>query len=133
MSNVDKKLSEIFDVDYVEQPATGTSIATMKTESILSSPDAQETYVKQTILAMMAKGQSAIEELHAIARESEKSRDFEVLFNGMKSITELGEKLLETGKAKNEEKPQGNTTVNQTAVFVGTAAELAKLINDSKS
>lgn len=141
MNNTEKKLSEIFDVDYVETNKTEGTVVLPPTENVAKADVAkqEEEFVKKTILQMMIKGQSALEELHSIARDSEKSRDFEVMFNGFKTVAELGQQLLDTGKKEEAPAQQSPQTVNQTAVFVGSTAELAKMIsglpqqNDSES
>lgn len=125
----DKKLSEIFNVEPT--PVVSNSITEVKVDAISKDKEIEVKFVKQTMIEMIEKGKDAVDELRQVARDSEKSRDYEVLFNGIKSVTEIAERLVkvdEVTKPQEKEKPQ---SVNQTAVFVGSTAELAKLFKQS--
>lgn len=133
MSNTDKKLSELFDIDQVPQ---SNSLAVIEGSAIQAYTDEQDKrvkYVKDTMVSLIEKGKASIEELHMIARESEKSRDFEVMFNGMKAITDIAEKLIELEVQKKAEKDGGKEkTVHNTQnnVFVGTTEELHNFLKN---
>ena len=123
-------LSKIFDME----PVADLPIDEIKTNAIVSTTntqDEQKEYVKKTMIDMIEKGKNAIIELQMVARASEKSRDYEVLFNGLKSVTEISEKLLsaEVSREKVEEKTVNNTQQN---IFVGSTAELSKILKQQK-
>lgn len=130
VSNMNGSLSKIFDME----PVADLPIDEIKTNAIVSTTntqDEQKEYVKKTMIDMIEKGKNAIIELQMVARASEKSRDYEVLFNGLKSVTEISEKLLsaEVSKEKVEEKTVNNTQQN---IFVGSTAELSKILKQQK-
>ena len=130
VSNMNGSLSKIFDME----PVADLPIDEIKTNAIVSATntqDEQKEYVKKTMIDMIEKGKNAIIELQMVARASEKSRDYEVLFNGLKSVTEISEKLLsaEVSKEKAEEKTVNNTQQN---IFVGSTAELSKILKQQK-
>lgn len=130
MSNIDKKLSMIFDIEPLPE---SSNIVQAKEVAITEEKSREIEYVKRTMVQMMEKGKTAIEELHAVARDSEKSRDFEVLFSGIKTVTEIGEKLIQSDAAQKEKQNPQQVTNNQTAVFVGSTAELSKLFKKETS
>jgi hypothetical protein len=130
VSNMSGSLSKIFDME----PVVDLPIDEIKTNAIVANTntqDEQKEYVKKTMIDMIEKGKNAIIELQMVARASEKSRDYEVLFNGLKSVTEISEKLLsaEVTREKVEEKTVNNTQQN---IFVGSTAELSKILKQQK-
>ena len=94
---------------------------------------------RETYLDLMDKGQSAMDMMMEVARESEHPRAYEVLSGMMKNIADITDKLMDLNKKEKELKkenlpvPQqqgaaptgGNTTNN---VFVGTTEELQRLL-----
>ncbi|UTS52171.1 hypothetical protein [Synechococcus phage BUCT-ZZ01] len=134
MSNTDKKLSELFDIEQVPQTNSLAVIEGSAIQAYTDEDDKKVKYVKDTMVALVEKGKAAIEELHLIARDSEKSRDFEVMFNGMKAITEISEKLIELDGVKKADKGAvAAKTVHNTQnnVFVGTTEELHEFLKNS--
>jgi hypothetical protein len=79
---------------------------------------------------LVEKGQEAINGILELAQESEMPRAYEVAGQLIKNTSEIAEKLMALHKLKKdveEEKQNGPTTVNN-ALFVGSTAELAKLL-----
>jgi hypothetical protein len=94
---------------------------------------------RETYLDLMDKGQSAMDMMMEVARESEHPRAYEVLSGMMKNIADITDKLMDLNKKEKELKKEnlpvphqqgpapigGNTTNN---VFVGTTEELQRLL-----
>jgi hypothetical protein len=70
-----------------------------------------------------------------VARSSEHPRAYEVLSNLIKNMADVNDKLMDLNKKrkdmdkKEEQKQIGNTTNN---LFVGTTADLQKLLKDDE-
>ena len=97
-------------------------------------------YTRGNLYSIIEKGQEAIDGILELAQESEMPRAYEVAGQLIKSVSDATDKLMDLQKKLkdvNEESQQkGPNTVNN-ALFVGSTAELAKLIktglpNDNK-
>jgi len=88
-------------------------------------------YTRGNLYSIIEKGQEAIDGILEIAQESEMPRAYEVAGQLIKSVSDATDKLIDLQKKLkdvNEEKvSKGPSTVNN-ALFVGSTADLAKLI-----
>jgi hypothetical protein len=87
-------------------------------------------YARGNLYSLVEKGQEAINGILELAQESEMPRAYEVAGQLIKNTSEIAEKLMALHKIKKdveEETTKGPTTVNN-ALFVGSTAELAKLL-----
>ena len=88
-------------------------------------------YTRGNLYSIIEKGQEAIDGILEIAQESEMPRAYEVAGQLIKSVSDPTDKLSDLQKKLkdvNEEKvAKGPSTVNN-ALFVGSTADLAKLI-----
>ena len=88
-------------------------------------------YTRGNLYSIIEKGQEAINGILELAQESEMPRAYEVAGQLIKSVSDATDKLMDLQKKLkdvNEEKEsKGPTTVNN-AVFVGSTAELQKLL-----
>ena len=93
-------------------------------------------YTRGNLYSIIEKGQEAINGILELAQESEMPRAYEVAGQLIKSVSDATDKLMDLQKKLkdvNEEKEsKGPTTVNN-ALFVGSTADLAKLIKGEKS
>ena len=88
-------------------------------------------YTRGNLYSNIEKGQEAIDGILELAQESDMPRAYEVAGQLIKSVSDATDKLMDLQKKLkdvNEESQQkGPNTVNN-ALFVGSTAELAKLI-----
>ena len=88
-------------------------------------------YTRGQLYSIIEKGQEAINGILELAQESEMPRAYEVAGQLIKSVSDATDKLIDLQKKLkdvNEEKvAKGPSTVNN-ALFVGSTADLAKLI-----
>tara|TARA_R100000329_G_C7429910_1_gene151113 strand:- start:29 stop:460 length:432 start_codon:yes stop_codon:yes gene_type:complete len=88
-------------------------------------------YTRGNLYSIIEKGQEAINGILELAQESEMPRAYEVAGQLIKSVSDATDKLIDLQKKLkdvNEEKvSKGPSTVNN-ALFVGSTADLAKLI-----
>tara|TARA_Y100000361_G_scaffold138507_1_gene140755 strand:+ start:138 stop:530 length:393 start_codon:yes stop_codon:yes gene_type:complete len=88
-------------------------------------------YTRGNLYSIIEKGQEAINGILELAQESEMPRAYEVAGQLIKSVADATDKLMDLQKKLkdvNEEKEsKGPTTVNN-ALFVGSTAELQKLL-----
>lgn len=131
---INKKLSEIFDVEPIEleKPKTSTEIVEIQSENVVEQ-DAE--LARENIKDLVNKGNRAIEELAIVARDSQHPRAYEVMAGMLKNLADMNKDLLEIHKQKQEltgEKNSGKDVNIDKAVFVGSTAELMKLIKNNK-
>lgn len=134
MNKINKKLSEIFDVEPIilDQPKQSTEIVEIKSENVVEQ-DAQ--LARENIKDLVNKGNRAIEELAVVARDSQHPRAYEVMAGMLKNLADMNKDLLQIHKQKQEimGETNSNKDVNiDKAVFVGSTAELMKLIKNNK-
>ncbi len=87
-------------------------------------------YTRGNLYSLIEKGQEAINGILELAQESEMPRAYEVAGQLIKNVADATDKLMDLQKKLKdveEENQKGPTTVNN-ALFVGSTAELAKLL-----
>ena len=92
--------------------------------------DIDYNYARENYYNLIERNQDAIEEMLEIAKQSEHPRAFEVVGQLIKSGLDANKELMGVHKTKKElsiEKTNSTTNVNN-AVFVGSTAELQKLL-----
>ena len=88
-------------------------------------------YTRGNLYSIIEKGQEAINGILEIAQESEMPRAYEVAGQLIKSVSDATDKLLDLQqklKDVNEEKEKKGPNNVTNALFVGSTADLAKLI-----
>ena len=90
-------------------------------------------YTRGNLYSIIEKGQEAINGILELAQDSEMPRAYEVAGQLIKSVSDATDKLMDLQKKLKdveEDTPQkGPNTVNN-ALFVGSTAELAKLLKN---
>ena len=90
-------------------------------------------YTRGQLYSIIEKGQEAINGILELASESEMPRAYEVAGQLIKNVADATDKLLDLQKklkdVEAEEKIKGPSTVNN-ALFVGSTADLAKMLKD---
>ena len=92
--------------------------------------DIDYNYARENYYNLIERNQDAIEEMLEIAKQSEHPRAFEVVGQLIKSGLDANKELMGLHKTKKElsiEKGGSTTNVNN-AVFVGSTADLQKLL-----
>ena len=90
-------------------------------------------YTRANLYSIIEKGQEAINGIMEVAGESASPRAYEVAGQLIKSVADTTDKLMDLQKklkdVEEEKKSSGPSTVNN-ALFVGSTAELAKMLKD---
>lgn len=128
MSLVDKNLSEIFNVESTEV----TPVIKSEVSSVDNTADPTEdfSFARKNIKNLIQKGDVAIDNLLQVASASEHPRAYEVAAGLIKTMADLNKDLLDIHKKKNDltGETSSQKTVIDKAVFVGSTADLVKLI-----
>lgn len=91
-------------------------------------------YARQQLYTLIEKGQEAVTGALELAQEGGSARCYEVAINGVKSMSEVAEKLMDLQKkVKDLDEVTVNnsqTNVTNNSVFVGSTTELQKMIKE---
>ena len=129
------KLNDAFNVDgeVVSIDNSNTIEKIEKIEKISTNVDDVKKdyeYTRGNLYSLIEKGQEAINGILELAQESEMPRAYEVAGQLIKSVSDATDKLMDLQKKfkdLGEDNQKGPTNVTN-ALFVGSTADLAKLI-----
>ena len=125
-------LDDAFNVETEIVSAEKESIeVAKKLERQKSDVDKDYEYTRGNLYSIIEKGQEAINGILELAQESEMPRAYEVAGQLIKNVADATDKLMELQKklkdVEEEKQSKGPSTVNN-ALFVGSTAELSKLL-----
>jgi predicted nucleic acid-binding Zn-ribbon protein len=136
MNDLNKNLSDIFDVNPIEEvkqeklPVVSTKYNKPDIESDLTDAYQQS---KENLQGIIDQGHEAMEEILNIAKAGQHPRAFEVYGTLLKNMVDANKELLNIQKQMREmdkKKETNNTTIDK-AIFVGSTADLGKLLKDN--
>ena len=135
MKNLNEKLSKALDIEPIEfevvEPEPKTEIV-----AVSNSVDDDAEFARCNIRTLIEKGNKAMDELLLVANASEHPRAYEVAAGLIKNLADLNKDLLEIQKRRKDLSPQEAASVKNVnvdkAVFVGSTAELVKLLKTNK-
>lgn len=123
---VDEKLGTVLDI----APTVVTKRDTIVIENTTVEDDYE--YARKNLRGLIDNGKDVMENLSFLAKEGESPRTYEVLGQLIKTLAETNKDLLDLAKKKKDiqqEKGQQEQPTHVTnALFVGSTAELQKLI-----
>jgi predicted house-cleaning noncanonical NTP pyrophosphatase (MazG superfamily) len=129
---IDDSLSEVFDVqtlpktEVITQDGEIISTANQKIESDYDT-------TRNNLRVLLQQGQEALQKSLDVAMQSEHPRAVEVVGNLMKQLAEVNQQLMDLHQQKQKlDEPskaeKAKQVTNNNAIFVGSTAELNKLI-----
>jgi hypothetical protein len=137
---VDIKLDGLFDLEV--EDGSFIEVATTDSDVVESNPkergtDTEEDYTKSrdNYYKLIAQGNDAMEYVLDVAKQTDKARDFEVFGQLLKQTSEINKELIDLQIRMENLKAierTGNPTNVTNALFVGSTAELQKLIKGNK-
>ena len=131
-----KKFDNLNDTFNVESEIVSANESTPieKIEKIASAVDDVKKdyeYTRGNLYSLIEKGQEAINGILELAQESEMPRAYEVAGQLIKNVADATDKLMDLQKklrdVEEEKQSKGPTNVTN-ALFVGSTADLAKLL-----
>ena len=138
MSDKFEKLDDTFDVTPIKSEKIDTKIERVeKINSSMEDIHKDYEYTRGNLYSIIEKGQEAINGILELAQETEMPRAYEVAGQLIKNVSDATDKLLDLQKklkdVTKEEESKGPTNVTNNALFIGSTAELQKLIKSNKS
>lgn len=137
MKKLNDNLSEIFDVtplEFPEEPKKSEVPVVIEHDN--SDAETDFGYARQNIKELIRKSDDAIQGILKVADASEHPRAYEVAATLIKTVADLNKDLLDIQKKRKELTGESSKQTNQTnidkAVFVGSTAELIKMIKNKE-
>ncbi len=130
---VDEKLNDIFEIVPAQEVVTNQ--VTVVTENETVEDDYE--YARKNLRTLIDNGKDVMENLTFLAKEGESPRAYEVIGQMIKTLADTNKDLLNLAKQRKElqqkkdEETQSPTHVTN-ALFVGSTAELQKLLNNKQ-
>ena len=131
-------LNEAFDVssEIVSSEPEQVKPVQKEVDAIKSDTRKDYEYTRGNLYSLIEKGQEAVNGILELAQETEQARAYEVAGQLIKSVADATDKLLDLQKklkdVEEESSSKGPTNVTN-ALFVGSTADLAKLLKQNKS
>lgn len=122
-----KDLNEVLNIEDAVEVIKPTS------SSDEEEIDREYLYTKSNLHTVIDRGTEALEEMLMIAKQSEQPRAFEVVSGLIKTIADANKDLLELkNKQKTLKGEKAAARVTNNALFVGSTAELQKMLKDAR-
>lgn len=119
------KMGEILDIEPMKQEVLAPDNSNKDVEDDYD-------YARRNLRDLIDSGMGDLDRVMEIARQSESPRAFEVATNLLKTLTDTNKDLLELAKKKKDltQEKEKVQTVTNNALFVGSTADLQKLIQN---
>ena len=130
-------ISDILDITPIDVTVEGEKLPTTykapKEDDDYKQIDTDTRYVRQNMYDLIEKGHGAIDELLAVADQSQHPRAYEVLANMIKTMGDMNKDLIDMHEKKKKLKqdvdaPEEKSVTNNN-LFVGSTSELLNLMN----
>ena len=132
MTKFEDNMEEIFDIDVSEE--TKPAEIVKEEENVDATKDYE--YTRGELYRLIEQGQEAVQGALEVAQASGHPRAFEVAVNAMKQVADMSDKLIDLQqKMKNlnkDEEKKGPSSVTNNAIFLGSTAELQKMLKRGK-
>ena len=130
---IDDSLSEVFEVKTMTPTEVIDADGVIVSQSNNKIEDDYEV-TRNNLRILLQQGQEALQKSLDVAMQSEHPRAFEVVGNLMKQLADINQQLLDLHQQKQKldepSKAEKAKQVTNNAIFVGSTAELNKLIKN---
>jgi len=134
----EKNLNEIFDIDGEIVSEETKDLPAVQKETKEEDIENDYDFARKNLYDVIGKGTDALDHLIELAKVSEHPRAFEVVATLSKTLMDANKDLLNIQKKvkdlQKEEEAKGGDVKNVTnALFVGSTAEMLKMLKDEKT
>ena len=126
----EKNMEEIIDVDVSNTPEGGCAKRKDQLRDVSEDRDKDYEYTRAELYSLIDQGQEAVRGALEGAQESGHPRAYEVATNALKQVADMTDKLMDLQKKVKDldEDKKGPSKVTNNAMFVGSTAELQKML-----
>jgi len=130
MKSLEENMEEMLDVDVSNTPEGGCAKRKDQLRDVSEDRDKDYEYTRGELYSLIDQGQEAVRGALEVAQESGHPRAYEVATNAMKQVADMTDKLMDLQKKVKDldEEKKGPKSVTNNAMFVGSTAELQKML-----
>ena len=130
MNSLEDNMEELLNVEVSETPEGGCAKRKDQLRDVSEDRDKDYEYTRGQLYSLIDQGQEAVRDALEVAQESGHPRAFEVATNAMKQVADMTDKLMDLQKKVKDldEEKKGPSKVTNNAMFVGSTAELQKML-----
>jgi len=130
MKSLEENMEEMLDIEVSDTPEGGCAPRKNQLRDVSEDRDKDYEYTRAELYRLIDQGQEAVQGALEVAQESGHPRAFEVATNAMKQVADMTDKLMDLQKKVKDldEEKKGPSKVTNNAMFVGSTAELQKML-----
>ena len=130
MKSLEENMENMLNVEVSDTPENGCTTRKENLRDVTEDREKDYEYTRGQLYNLIDKGQEAIQGALEVAQESGHPRAFEVATNAMKQVADMTDKLMDLQKKVKDldEDKKGPSKVTNNAMFVGSTAELQKML-----
>jgi len=130
MKSLEENMEDMLDVEVSETPEGGCAKRKDQIRDVSEDREKDYEYTRGELYSLIDQGQEAVRGALEVAQESGHPRAFEVATNAMKQVADMTDKLMDLQKKVKDldEEKKGPSKVTNNAMFVGSTAELQKML-----
>ena len=130
MNSLEENMEEILNVEVSDTPEGGCAKRKDQLRDVTEDREKDYEYTRGQLYSLIDQGQEAVRDALEVAQESGHPRAFEVATNAMKQVADMTDKLMDLQKKVKDldEEKRGPSKVTNNAMFVGSTAELQKML-----
>ena len=126
MKSLEENMEDMLDIETSETDVKERKLSNDVTED----REKDYEYTRAELYRLIDQGQEAVQGALEVAQESGHPRAYEVATNAMKQVADMTDKLMDLQKKVKDldEEKKGPKSVTNNAMFVGSTAELQKML-----
>ena len=130
MDELEKNMENILNIEVSDTPEGGCTTRKDQLKDVSEDREKDYEYTRGQLYSLIDKGAEAVNGALEVAQESGHPRAFEVATNAMKQVADMTDKLADLHKKMKDldEDKKGPKNVTNNAMFVGSTAELQKML-----
>jgi len=130
MKSLEENMEEMLDIEVSDTPENGCAKRKDQLRDVTEDREKDYEYTRGQLYSLIDQGQEAVRDALEVAQESGHPRAFEVATNAMKQVADMTDKLMDLQKKVKDldEEKRGPSKVTNNAMFVGSTAELQKML-----
>ena len=130
MSTLEENMEDLLDIEVSDTPEGGCAPRKNQLKDVTEDREKDYEYTRGELYRLIDQGQEAVQGALEVAQESGHPRAYEVATNAMKQVADMTDKLMDLQKKVKDldEENKGPKSVTNNAMFVGSTAELQKML-----
>ena len=130
MNTLEENMEDMLDIEVSDKPEGGCTTRKQQLKDVTEDIEKDYEYTRGELYSLIDQGQEAVRGALEVAQESGHPRAYEVAVAAMKHVSDMTDKLADLHKKMKDldEDKKGPSKVTNNAMFVGSTAELQKML-----